>query len=96
MACFRRSKRRAAQFLGTVLNQPASAARMVVPQNRCAEAVQPAYDELAARLPDQAAPHIDEAPTKEGPTKSWARTIVADTFTFFACRTSRRGAVLRP
>ncbi len=34
MACFRQSKRRAAQFLGTILNQPASAAWMVVLQNR--------------------------------------------------------------
>jgi transposase len=93
MACFRQSKRRAAQFLGTILNQPASAAWMVRLQNRCARAVQPAYDQLAAQLPGQAVLHIDESPTKEGSAKSWVWTIVAKTFTFFACRTSRGGEV---
>jgi transposase len=93
MACFRQSKRRAAQFLGTVLNQPASAAWMVLLSNRCADAVQPAYDELATLLPDQAVLHIDESPTKQGTAKSWVWTVVAKTFTFFACRTSRGGEV---
>src|SRR5262245_10820698 len=64
MACFRQSKRRAAQFLGTILNQPASAAWMVVLQNRCAEAVKPAYDDLVATLPAQPVLHVDESPTK--------------------------------
>jgi transposase len=94
MACFRQSKRRAAQFLGTILNQPASAAWMVLLQNRCADAVQPAYDDLAARLPGQLVLHIDESPTKEGPVKAWVWTFVADTFTVFACRTSRAADVL--
>ena len=94
MACFRQSKRRAAQFLGTILNQPASAGWMVLLQNRCAEAVRPAYDDLAARLPDQAVLHIDESPTKEGTAKGWVWTFVADTFTIFACRTSRGADVL--
>ena len=39
MACFRQSKRRAAQFLGMILNQPASSGWMVALQNRAAEAV---------------------------------------------------------
>lgn len=94
MACFRQSKRRAAQFLGAVLNQPASAAWMVLLQNRCACAVQPAYDQLATLLPQQAVLHIDESPTKEGPAKSWVWTVVAKSFTCFACRTSRGGEVL--
>jgi transposase len=94
MACFRQSKRRAAQFLGTILNQPASAGWMVLLQGRCAEAVQPAYDELARQLPAQDVLHIDESPTKEGPAKAWVWTVVADTFTFFACRTSRAAHVL--
>jgi transposase len=89
MACFRQSKRRAAQFLATILNQPASAAWMVLLQNRCAGALQPAYDELAATLPGQAVLHIDESPTKEGPARGWVWTVVAKTFTLFACRTSR-------
>jgi transposase len=94
MACFRQSKRRAAQFLGMILNQPASAGWLVLLQNRCAAAVQPAYDHLAARLPDQAVLHIDESPTKEGPSKAWLWTVVAPDFTFFACQTSRGGEVL--
>jgi transposase len=94
MAYFRQSKRRAAQFLGAILNQPASAAWMVLLQNRCADAVQPTYDDLAARLPGQVVLHIDESPTKEGPAKAWVWTFVADTFTFFACRTSRAADVL--
>jgi transposase len=94
MACFRQSKRRAAQFLATILNQPASAGWMVLLQNRAAEAVQPAYDALAAKLPEQDILNIDESPTKEGPSKAWVWTFVARTFTFFACRTSRGAIVL--
>jgi transposase len=93
MACFRQSKRRAAQFLGMILNQPASSGWMVALQNRAAEAVAPAYDELAQQLPDQPALHIDESPTKEGQAKAWVWTFVAGAFTFFACRTSRAAEV---
>jgi transposase len=95
MACFRQSKRRAAQFLSMILNQPASAGWMVLLQNRAAEAVQPAYDELAEQLARQAALNIDESPTKEGQAKAWVWTFVAATFTFFACRTSRAADVLQ-
>jgi transposase len=95
MACFRQSKRRAAQFLGMILNQPASPAWLVSLQNLAAEAVKPAYEELARQLPDEAAPHIDESPTKEGSAKAWVWTFVAATFTFFACRTSRAADVLQ-
>jgi transposase len=93
MACFRQSKRRAAQFLGMILNQPASSGWMVALQNRAAEAVRPAYDELARQLADQPALHIDESPTKEGQAKAWVWTFVAGAFTFFACRTSRAAEV---
>lgn len=89
MACFRQSKRRAAQFLGMVLNQPASAGWMVLLQQRAAEAVLPAYRELAGQLPAQGVLHIDESPTKEGPAKAWVWTFVAPRFTLFTCRTSR-------
>lgn len=95
MACFRQSKRRAAQFLGMILNQPASAGWLVLLQNRAAEAVQPAYDELAEQLATQAVLNIDESPTKEGQAKAWVWTLVAPTFTFFACRTSRAATVLK-
>jgi transposase len=95
MACFRQSKRRAAQFLSMILNQPASPGWMVLLQNRAAEAVQPAYDELAEQLARQALLNIDESPTKEGQAKAWIWTFVAATFTFFACRTSRAAEVVK-
>src|ERR1700675_2643291 len=93
MACFRQSKRPAAQFLGLILHHPASSGWMVALQNRAAEAVRPAYDELAQQLPTQPALHIDESPTKEGQDKAWVWTFVAGAFTFFACRTSRAAEV---
>jgi len=95
MACFRQSKRRAAQFLSMILNQPASAGWMVLLQNRAAEAVEPAYNELAAQLPKQPVLNIDESPTKEGPAKAWVWTFVATTFTFFTCCTSRAADVAK-
>jgi len=95
MACFRQSKRRAAQFLGMAFHLPASGGWLVRLQQRAAEAVQPAYDELAGRLATQAALHIDESPTKEGAAKAWVWTCVAATFTFFACRLSRGADVLQ-
>ena len=95
MANFRQSKRRAAQFMSMILNQPASPGWLVNLQNRAAEAIKPAYDELAAKLADEPAPHIDESPTKQGPSKAWVWTFVAATFTFFACRTSRAADVLK-
>src|SRR5262249_25061935 len=58
-------------------------------------AVGPAYDELARRLPHEAAPHIDESPTEQGPAKAWVWTFVAAGFTFVACRTSPAADVLR-
>ncbi len=95
MACFRQSKSRAAQFLSLILTQPASAGWLVLLQNRAAQAVQPAYQELAECLPAQPVLYIDESPTKEGPAKAWVWTCVAASFTFFACRTSRAAEVLR-
>jgi len=95
MACFRQSKRRTAQFLSMILNQPASSGWIVALQNRVAEAVQPAYEELAQQLPSEPALSIDESPTKEGQAKAWVWTFVAATFTFFACRTSRAAEVAK-
>jgi len=62
---------------------------MVSLQNRAAEAVQPAYDELVAALPTEKTLYLDESPSKEGQNKSWVWTFVAATFTVFACRLSR-------
>ena len=93
MACFRQSKRRAAQFLATILDQPASAAWMVRLQNRAAAAVLPAYNELAEQLPSEPLLHVDESPTKQGQAKAWVWTFVAATYTVFVCATSRAAAV---
>lgn len=95
MACFRQSKRRSAQFLSLILNQPASPAWMVNLQNRAAEAVKPAYDELAKQLPNQPVLNIDESPTKEGNAKAWVWTFVAGVFTFFTYSTSRAAQVAK-
>jgi transposase len=95
MACFRQSKRRAAQFLSLILNQPACAGWMVNLQDRAAEAVVPAYQELAEQLPRQGVLHGDESPTKQGPAKAWVWTFVARTFTVFACRLSRGADVVQ-
>jgi transposase len=95
MAHFRQSKRRAAQFLSTILNQPASPGWMVLLQNRAAEAVLPAYNELAEQLPQEPMLNIDESPTKEGKAKAWVWTFVAATFTFFVCATSRAAEVVK-
>lgn len=93
MACFRQSKRRAAQFLSMILNQPASTGWMVRLQERAAAAVEPAYAELAAQLPHEPVIHADESPTKEGKSKAWVWTFVAKGFTVFACATSRAAEV---
>ena len=94
MACFRQSKRRAAQFLGTILNQPASAGWMVLLQNRCAEAVQPAYDELAAQLPDASRTEHRRIADQGRLGQGLGVDLRRPTFTFFACRTSRGADVL--
>lgn len=93
MACFRQSKRRAALFLGVVLNQPASPGWLVALQGRAAEAVGPAYAELAAALPAQPVVCADESPTKQGRANGWVWTFVAAAFTVFACRLSRAADV---
>jgi transposase len=95
MAGFRQSKRRAALFLGTILDQPACPAWMVSLQGRASEAVGPAYEELSAALPNAKALYLDESPSKEGRNKSWVWTFVASTFTVFACRRSRAADVPR-
>jgi transposase len=94
MGCFRQSKRRVALFLEQVLNQPCSPGWVVKLQNQATAALRPAYDELAAQLPDQEQLGIDETPTKQGPHKAWLWTAVAKTFTVFTLRTTRAATVL--
>jgi transposase len=94
MGCFRQSKRRVALFLEQVLGQPCSPGWVVKLQRQATAALRPAYDQLAARLPEQSRLGIDESPTKEGPTKAWLWTFVAAGFTVFAARTTRAATVL--
>lgn len=94
MAHFRQSKRRTAQFLETLLNQPCSTGLTVKMQTLVTTALRPAYDELARQLPQQPRLSIDESPTKEANAKSWLWTFVAGTFTLFAVRLTRAATVL--
>lgn len=94
MAYFRQSKRRTAEFVSTVLNIPCSAALTIKHQALATQAMREPYEELAAALPGQPHLHGDESPTKQGQTKAWLWTFVAQTFTVFALRTTRAATVL--
>jgi transposase len=60
----------------------------------CSEAVESTYDDLGEQLRFQKNLLIDESPTKEARHKAWVWTMVAKTFTYFACRTTRSGEIL--
>ena len=94
MGCFRQSKSRVALFLEHVLGQPCSTGWVVKLQNQATCALRPAYDELAARLPEEPIVGIDETPTKEAARKSWLWTFVGHRFTVFAVRDSREATAL--
>ena len=94
MAYFRQSKRRTAEFLGTLLNQPCCPALTVKMQNQATAALRPQYDELAAQLPFQQRLSIDETATKEQNSKVWLWTFVARAFTVFTVRCSREATAL--
>lgn len=94
MALFRQSKRRTALFVSSVLNIPCSPALTVKHQTLATQALRPAYDELVQALPRQSHLNGDESPTKEGTTKAWLWTFVAQAFTVFALR--GRGCPLGP
>ncbi len=90
MGSFRQSKRKTAAFLSNILNTPCSPGWVVKLQNQATAALRPAYDELAAQLPEQGRLNIDESPHKQGPLKTWLWTFVAATFTVFALRPTRK------
>ena len=94
MAYYRQSKRRTAEFLGTLLGQPCSAALTVKIENAVTEAVRPAYEELARQLPVQDHVSIDETATKEENLPAWLWTFVARSFTVFAVRATREATAL--
>lgn len=89
MAYFRQSKRRTAEFLSTLLNQPCCPATTIKLQNLATAAVLSPYKELAEKLPAEVCVHGDETPMKEANGKAWLWTFVASCFTLFAIRRSR-------
>ena len=94
MGCFRQSKSRVAVFLEQVLGQPCSTGWVVKLQNQATAALRPAYEELAAQLPEEPILGIDETPTKQATRKSWLWTFVAPRLTVFAVRDSREATAL--
>jgi transposase len=94
MAYYRQSKRRTAEFLGTLLGQPCCAALTVKMQTQVTAALRPSYEALAAELPRQDQISADETPTKERNGKAWLWTFVARTFTVFAVRATREATAL--
>lgn len=94
MGCFRQSKRKTARFLTDILRTPCSPGWVIKLQNQATAALRPAYEELAAQLPEQDRLNIDESPHKQGKLKTWLWTFVAQTFTVFALRRSRKAQEL--
>ena len=94
MAFYRQSKRRTADFLGTLLGQPCCPALTVKIQNQVTAALRPSYQALAAELPTQKQLSIDETATKEENGKAWLWTFVAQMFTVFAVRATREATAL--
>jgi len=94
MAMYRQSKRRTAKFLSELLGQPFSASWTVKLQNQATDAVRPAYEELAAKLPTEAEVNADETPTKQENGKAWLWTFVAKLFTIFAVRPTREATTV--
>ncbi len=94
MAYYRQSKRRTAEFLSTLLDQPCCPALTVKIENQVTTALQPSYQEAAAELPSQEHLNIDETATKQENGKAWLWTFVARTFTVFAVRATREATAL--
>jgi transposase len=90
MGHFRQSKRRAASFLGDLLNIPCSPAWTVKIQNRVAEAIATPYEELHRELIHQKQLYVDESPTKENREKAWLWVAVAPLFAVFGIFATRK------
>jgi transposase len=89
MGHFRQSKRRAAAFLGDLLNIPCSPAWTVKIQNRVSDALAEPYEELREQLSQQNQLYVDESPTKENKQKAWLWVAVAHLFTVFSIFANR-------
>ncbi len=94
MAYYRQSKRRTAEFLGTLFGQPCCAALTVKIQNQVTDALRPSYEALAAELPAEEQLNIDETGTKEENGKAWLWTFGPRMFTAFAVRATREATAL--
>jgi len=71
MGHFRQSKRRAAAFLGDLLNVPCSPGWTVKIQNLVSHALAVPYEQLRSELENQKQLFIDESPTKQKKSKAW-------------------------
>jgi len=83
MGHFRQSKRRAAAFLGDLLNIPCSPAWTVKIQNLVSDAVADPYEEMRRELTNQTQLFVDESPTRENRDKAWLWVAVAPLFAVF-------------
>ncbi len=95
MGHFRQSKRRAASFLGDLLNIPCSAAWTVKIQNLVSDAVASPYEQIRGQLSSQPQLFVDESPTKEKNTKAWLWVAVAPLFAVFGIFANRKRESLR-
>ncbi len=94
MAYYRQRKRRTAEFLRTLLDQPCCPTLTVKIETQVTAAVRPPYEELAAQLPAEGELNIDETGTKQENDKAWLWTFVARLFTVFAVRATREATAL--
>ena len=94
-ADFRRSKRRAALFVESVLNTPCSTGLTVKHQQLTTAALRPCYEALRAALPQAESVGLDETATKESGRNAWLWTAVTRPFTVFAGRPARSADVVR-
>ena len=92
---FRQSKRRAASFLGDLLNVPCSPAWTVKIQNRVSDALAQPYEELRSELQNQKQLFVDESPTKQNKSKAWLWVAVAPWFAVFGIFLTRKRAALQ-
>ena len=95
MGHFRQSKRRAASFLGDLLNVPCSPAWTVKIQNRVSDALAQPYEELRSELQNQEQLFVDESPTKQNKSKAWLWVAVTPWFAVFGIFLTRKRAALQ-
>jgi len=95
MGHFRQSKRKAAAFLGDLLNIPFSPSWTIKIQTQVSEAVAKPYEELRSELQNQRQLFVDESPTKQGKQKAWLWVAVAPLFTVFAISLNRKRESLK-